>query len=336
MGTCRALVLPVLRVAGKCAVCASCTDSQHSQSAHESVQPTNPTNLTASCASLQLQMTYKHDGSHPQHYRTWGRMVGEITHVYDPPEVRATCTVGCSGRLVYNPGDPNVQAHAASTGCRHRATLECAQPQRMLSSPRQGACRDVIRMQHPADSIPLHVRTCQHSLQFAAGLCYTSALAACCACQNPQRTSTSSVTLPCAPRRLVFMRSMMARRCGCHLRNFSRSVTTCRPCRHPCSARMQHANAAGQLSKLLSSMALCMDSVSRVRFVVEPGGLLYCPRIAMSGMQLTYSRLLGHVSGADCWPCLHSHAACMWQMKPRLWRLSLSAYAYFCFRYVLC
>lgn len=39
---------------------------------------------------LAPQLSYTHDGSHTEHYRGWGRMLGEVTHVYDPPQVRQT------------------------------------------------------------------------------------------------------------------------------------------------------------------------------------------------------------------------------------------------------
>lgn len=47
---------------------------------------------------VHAQLTYEHDGSHPEHYRGWGRMMGEITHVYDPPEV-SVCVCGSDDRL---------------------------------------------------------------------------------------------------------------------------------------------------------------------------------------------------------------------------------------------
>lgn len=45
-------------------------------------------------------MTYEHDGSHPQHYRHWARMMGEITHVFEPPKVGfgRSFALGCCAR----------------------------------------------------------------------------------------------------------------------------------------------------------------------------------------------------------------------------------------------
>lgn len=72
------------------------------------------------------QITYKHDGSHPQAYCSWARMVGHVTEVLPPPPVGVYAAyAGQVRRRMGRRGVSGRGGHALVGACTHAHVGSC-------------------------------------------------------------------------------------------------------------------------------------------------------------------------------------------------------------------